>query len=83
KQQADLVEAERARAEDLARMAALREEQARRGEREAMAGEIHDALSGNLAAITIHAEACLANPAVAPQALQVVRTTSKQAMGEL
>lgn len=83
KQQADLVEAERARAEDLARMAALREEQARRGEREAMAGEIHDALSGNLAAITIHAEAGLANPAVAPQALQVVRTTSKQAMGEL
>ena len=64
-------------------MAALREEQARRGEREAMAGEIHDALSGNLAAITIHAEAGLANPEVAPQALQVVRTTSKQAMGEL
>lgn len=83
RKQADLIEVERARAADLARMADLREEQARRSEREAMAGELHDALSGNLAAITIHAEAALVNPRLAPQALTLVRATSKQAMGEL
>lgn len=83
KKQADLVDVERARAADLARMADLREEHARRSEREAMAAELHDALSGSLAAITIHSEAALQNPALAPQALAVVRTTSKQAMGEM
>lgn len=83
KKQADLVEVERARAADLARMADLRAEQARRSEREAMAGELHDALSGNLAAITIHAEAALTNPRLAPEALELVRATSKQAMSEM
>ena len=83
RKQLDLVEAERRRAADEARLAELREADARRSEREQMARDLHDALSGSLSAIAIHAEAGLQSEAARDEALRVVRATSRQAMGEL
>lgn len=61
----------------------VREVEARRAERESLARELHDALSGSLAGIALHAEAGLQTPAVQDEALRVIRATSREAMGEL
>lgn len=79
----DLLELERRRAEDEARKSAEREQGAVLAERQRMAMDLHDALSGNLAAVTIHAEAAIANPQVSARALETIRVTSKNAMREL
>ncbi|GMA21308.1 two-component sensor histidine kinase [Arsenicicoccus piscis] len=80
-------EAERERAQSLTRVAELRESAAVRDERRRMAADLHDALSGNLAAITIHAEAALAadggQGSVQHQALTVIRETSRHSLAEL
>lgn len=83
RKQLELTEAERRRAADQARLAELREADARRSEREHMARDLHDALSGSLSAIAIHAEAGLQSEAARVEALRVVRATSREAMGEL
>lgn len=79
----DLLAAQRRQAQDEARLAELRAREERRGEREQMARDLHDALSGSLAAITIHAEAGLHDERSQRRALEVVRATSKDAVREL
>lgn len=84
--QADLARLALARNEDLQRLAELRETEVLRGERTRMAGELHDALAGNLAAIGIHAEAALAGPEGTPpprSSLTAIREASISASDEL
>lgn len=69
-------------------LAGLREAEALRAERARMAGELHDALAGNLAAIGIHAEASLTRPegALDPTtraSLSAIRGASVSASDEL
>ena len=84
--QADLARLAVARNEDLQRLTELRETEVLRGERTRMAGELHDALAGNLAAIGIHAEAALAGPEGTPpprSSLTAIREASVSASDEL
>jgi signal transduction histidine kinase len=78
------------RAEDLRRLAELREQEARTEERTRMARDLHDAIAGNLSAIALHAEAALARPAdddAAPArdraALRAVRAASVASLTEM
>lgn len=78
-----------ARAEDLRRLAALREQEVRTEERTRMARDLHDAVAGELSAIALHAEAALARPVDdgAPArdraALEAVRAASVQSLAEM
>lgn len=60
--QADLARLADARSQDLERLAELRQGEIVREERTRMAGDLHDALAGNLAAIGIHSDAALSRP---------------------
>lgn len=88
--QADLTHLADARADDLQRLAELRETEVLREERARMAHELHDALAGNLAAISIHAEAALSRPSTASAtpgedrpSLETIREASVAAADEL
>lgn len=79
-----------ARAEDLRRLAELREHEVRAEERARMARDLHDAIAGNLSAIALHTEAALARPADddgAPArdraALEAVRASSVSSLTEM
>lgn len=78
------------RAEDLRRLAALREQEVRTEERARMARDLHDAVAGNLSAIALHTEAAVTRPADDPAApardratLESVRATSVAALTEM
>ena len=85
--QAELAAVADARAEDLRRIAELREGEVLQAERTRMAAELHDALAGNLAAIGIHAEAALSLPEAASspsgRSLTAIREASVSASDEL
>lgn len=86
--QTELARVAAARARDLHRLAELREAEVLQAERTRMAGELHDALAGNLAAIGIHAEASLARPAqtqdpTTRRSLAAIRQASVAASDEL
>lgn len=59
RQQRELTELEAERAQDQLRLAAMRQEDALRGERERMARDLHDAVAGHLSAIALRSEAGL------------------------
>lgn len=86
--QAELARVAAARGADLQRLARLREAEVLQSERSRMAGELHDALAGNLAAIGIHAEASLARAGSATDptthdSLAAIRQASVAASDEL
>lgn len=86
--QTELAHMAAARAEDLHQLAQLREVEVLREERSRMAGELHDSLAGDLAAIGIHAEAVLSRPGTASDpatrtSLDVIRQASVAASDEL
>lgn len=88
--QADLARLAVARSDDLQRLAELRETEVLREERARMAHELHDALAGNLAAISIHAEAALSRPSTSGttpgedrSSLETIREASVTAADEL
>ena len=85
RQQSELAELAAARAEDLERMAELREGDIVREERARMARDLHDALAGNLSAIAINAEAALERPSAETQrtALEAIRVASVQSLDEM
>lgn len=81
--QADLA---RAHAADVERIADLDREAAVRGERAAMARDLHDVVASRLSAIAIHAEAALAGPAggdAARAALGAVRGEALASLAEM
>jgi signal transduction histidine kinase len=76
----------RAHAADVARIADLDREAAVRGERAAMARDLHDVVASRLSAIAIHAEAALAgppDPAVGHTALGAVRSEALASLAEM
>jgi signal transduction histidine kinase len=76
----------RAHAADVARIADLDREAAVRGERAAMARDLHDVVASRLSAIAIHAEAALAgppDPAVGRTALGAVRSEALASLAEM
>lgn len=66
RQQSALAALASARAQDLARLGELREQEVVHAERTRMAGDLHDALASHLSAIAIHAEAALSAPQASP-----------------
>lgn len=81
--QADLA---RAHAADVERIADLDREAAVRGERAAMARDLHDVVASRLSAIAIHAEAALAAPpdaTVGRTALGAVRSEALASLAEM
>jgi len=90
RQQWQLTQLASARAEDLHNLAQLRQTEAVRDERTRMARDLHDTLSANLSAITIHAEAALTAPTASAgqdsrehHALSAIRTASLAALEEM
>lgn len=82
----DVAELERERAEDLARMADLREAGAVREERARMARDLHDVIASHVSAVAIHAEAALARRPDAEAdrtALKTMRASSVTALAEM
>lgn len=76
----------RAHAADVARIADLDREAAVRGERAAMARDLHDVVASRLSAIAIHAEAALAgppDPAAGRTALGAVRAEALASLAEM
>jgi signal transduction histidine kinase len=76
----------RAHAADVERIADLDREAAVRGERAAMARDLHDVVASRLSAIAIHAEAALAgppDPAVGRTALGAVRSEALASLAEM
>jgi signal transduction histidine kinase len=76
----------RTHAADVARIADLDREAAVRGERTAMARDLHDVVASRLSAIAIHAEAALAgppDPAAGRTALGAVRSEALASLAEM
>jgi signal transduction histidine kinase len=89
RQQAEFAALASARADDLYRLAELRQHQAVRDERTRMAQDLHDALSSQLSTIAIHSSAALAVGADRPrgdsreEALGAIRKASVSALEDL
>ncbi len=87
RQYRDQAAAERARAEQTARLSELDRQQAVAAERTRMARELHDLVANHLSAVAIHATALLSVPdldrAASRQALQVIRASSVQGLAEM
>jgi signal transduction histidine kinase len=82
----EVAELHAARAEDAARLVALREQDAVLDERRRMAGDLHDAIAGHLSAVALRSEAALARPADERQdreALAAVREASLRSLDEM
>lgn len=82
----ELAELHAARADDAARMAALREEDAVRAERERMARDLHDVIAGHLSAAALRSEAALARDPDETRdrdALAAVREASVRSLDEM
>ncbi|AVT33592.1 two-component sensor histidine kinase [Plantactinospora sp. BC1] len=87
RQYRDQAAAERARAEQTARLAELDRRQAVAAERSRMARELHDVVANHLSAVAIHATAALSvsglDRAQLDQALRVIRENSVQGLAEM
>ncbi|MEV4810795.1 sensor histidine kinase [Micromonospora avicenniae] len=87
RQHRDQAAAERARAEQTARLAELDRRQAVAAERARMARELHDVIANHLSAVAIHATAALSVPgldrAQIDSALRVIRENSVQGLKEM
>ncbi|MEV4760793.1 histidine kinase [Micromonospora sp. NPDC049559] len=87
RQYRDQAVAERARAEQTARLAELDRRQAVSAERNRMARELHDVIANHLSAVAIHATAVLSVPSLqrtqVEQALRVIRENSVQGLAEM
>ncbi|WP_199736599.1 sensor histidine kinase [Micromonospora sp. HM5-17] len=87
RQYRDQAAAERARAEQTARLAELDRRQAVAAERSRMARELHDVVANHLSAVAIHATAALSIPNLdrgqVEQALRVIRENSVQGLNEM
>ncbi|MEH1169645.1 histidine kinase [Micromonospora sp. CPCC 205539] len=87
RQYRDQAAAERARAEQTARLVELDRWQAVSAERARMARELHDVVANHLSAVAIHATAALSvsglNRAQVESALRVIRESSVQGLAEM
>jgi signal transduction histidine kinase len=87
RQYRDQAAAERARAEQTARLAELDRQQAISAERNRMARELHDVVANHFSAVAIHATAALSVPgmdrAAVDNALRVIRDNSLQGLTEM
>ncbi|MGW4498017.1 sensor histidine kinase [Micromonospora sp. NPDC004336] len=87
RQYRDQAAAERARAEQTARLVELDRRQAVSAERARMARELHDVIANHLSAVAIHATAALSVPGLDPtqvrSALRVIRENSVQGLAEM
>lgn len=87
RQYRDQAEAERARAEQTARLVELDRRQAVVAERNRMARELHDVVANHLSAVAIHATAALSvrdlDRSQVDHALQVIRENSVQGLAEM
>ncbi|WLS48329.1 histidine kinase [Micromonospora profundi] len=87
RQYRDQAAAERARAEQTARLVELDRRQAVSAERARMARELHDVIANHLSAVAIHATAALSVPgldrAQVESALRVIRESSVQGLAEM
>ncbi|MER7456352.1 histidine kinase [Micromonospora sp. NPDC126480] len=87
RQYRDQAAAERARAEQTARLAELDRRQAVSAERARMARELHDVIANHLSAVAIHATAALSVPGLdrsqVESALRVIRENSVQGLAEM
>ncbi|MGX7824700.1 sensor histidine kinase [Actinokineospora sp. 24-640] len=87
RRQRDAAEAERARADQLARIAALDRAAAVTAERAAMARDLHDVIAGHVCAVAIQSEALLSrvdgDPATVRTVLRSVRENSVAALTEM
>jgi signal transduction histidine kinase len=83
----DQAAAERARADQTARLVELDRRQAVTAERTRMARELHDVIANHLSAAAIHATAALSvhkrDPDAVAQALKVIRENSVQGLAEM
>lgn len=87
RQYRDQAAAERARAEQTARLAELDRQQAINAERTRMARELHDVVANHFSAVAIHATAALSvrgmDRAAVDDALRVIRDNSVQGLAEM
>ncbi|PZG00092.1 sensor histidine kinase [Micromonospora deserti] len=87
RQYRDQAAAERARAEQTARLVELDRRQAVGAERARMARELHDVIANHLSAVAIHATAALSVPGLdrrqVESALRVIRENSVQGLAEM
>ncbi|MGW4678473.1 sensor histidine kinase [Micromonospora taraxaci] len=87
RQYRDQAAAERARAEQTARLVELDRRQAVSAERARMARELHDVVANHLSAVAIHATAVLSVPGLdrgqVEAALRVIRESSVQGLAEM
>ncbi|MGC4814644.1 sensor histidine kinase [Micromonospora sp. DT228] len=87
RQYRDQAAAERARAEQTARLVELDRRQAVSAERARMARELHDVVANHLSAVAIHATAVLSVPGLdrdqVSSALHVIRESSVQGLAEM
>ncbi|RZT80338.1 signal transduction histidine kinase [Micromonospora violae] len=87
RQYRDQAAAERARAEQTARLVELDRRQAVSAERARMARELHDVVANHLSAVAIHATAVLSVPGLdrgqVDSALRVIRESSVQGLAEM
>ena len=86
RQKSELADLAQQRADDLHRLAELRETQIVREERGRMARDLHDVVAGQISAIAIHSEAALARPAAESgdrAALRAVRAASVQGLDDM
>ncbi|MBM0232713.1 two-component sensor histidine kinase [Micromonospora sp. STR1_7] len=87
RQYRDQAAAERARAEQTARLVELDRRQAVSAERARMARELHDVVANHLSAVAIHATAALSVPGLdrgqIESALRVIRESSVQGLAEM
>ncbi|MDG4805523.1 histidine kinase [Micromonospora sp. WMMD1120] len=87
RQYRDQAAAERARAEQTARLVELDRRQAVSAERARMARELHDVVANHLSAVAIHATAALSVPGLdrgqVTSALRVIRESSVQGLAEM
>jgi len=87
RQYRDQAAAERARAEQTARLVELDRHQAVTAERTRMARELHDVIANHLSAAAIHATAALSlqkrDPVAVEQSLKVIRENSVQGLAEM
>ncbi|MCO1597204.1 histidine kinase [Micromonospora sp. RHAY321] len=87
RQYRDQAAAERARAEQTARLVELDRRQAVSAERARMARELHDLVANHLSAVAIHATAALSVPGLergqVESALRVIRESSVQGLAEM
>ncbi|GAB3978390.1 histidine kinase [Actinoallomurus acanthiterrae] len=83
----DRAEAERVRAEQVARLAELDRREAVADERARMARELHDVIANHLSAAALHSSALLSVPdmdaAAVRRALEVIRENSVQGLAEM